>query len=267
MSLYALLLLQAAGAGDGAFANELVRRFNEGNDGGFMWPILICFVVGLALAFERILTLNRADVSTRKLMEGVKEALERDGGITAAEEVCARTPGPAATVVQAGLSRYDEGMDAVEKAIVSYGSIEMSFLERGLLWLSLCISLAPLLGFLGTVWGMVLAFDAIEAAGDLSPSLVAHGIRVALLTTVAGLIVAIVLQVFYNYAVAKIDRIVAEMEEASVELVDALALRRMAHAAGAGTGATDGRTAAPPPPAAEPGIEGRAEDRAKAGPS
>jgi biopolymer transport protein ExbB len=247
MSLYALLLLQAAGARDGAFPNALVRRFHEGNDGGFMWPILICLVVGLALSLERILTLNRADASTRKLMGRVKAALEGDGGITAAEEVCARTPGPAATVVQAGLSRYDEGMDAVEKAVVAYGSIEMSFLERGLLWLNLCISLAPLLGFLGTAWGMVLAFDAVEAAGDVAPSLVAHGVRVALLTTVAGLLVAVVLQVFYNYAVSKIDRIVAGMEEASVELVDALALRRMAQTDGAEP--AGGRRAAPPPTA------------------
>ena len=118
-------------------------------------------------------------------------------------------------------------MDAVEKAGVAYGSIEMSFLERGLVWLSLFISLAPMFGFLGTVWGMILAFDAIEQAGDISPSLVANGIKVALITTVAGLIVAIILQIFYNYAVSKIDRIVAEMEEASVELIDALAMMTM----------------------------------------
>src|SRR5690606_10701578 len=123
--------------------------------------------------------------------------------------------------------RYDEGMDAVEKAVVAYGSIEMSFLERGLVWLSLFISLAPMFGFLGTVVGMVEAFDAIEQAGDISPSLVANGIKIALLTTVAGLIVAIILQVFYNYCVSKIDRIVAEMEEASVELIDALAMMNM----------------------------------------
>ena len=235
MKLYALMLLQDA-AGDGGFTNMLVERFNEGNDGGFMWPVLICLVIGLAIAFERIISLNRADINTRKFMSDVKEALER-GGVSEAEEVCANTRGPVASVVQAGLLRYDEGfapigevvegMDAVEKAVVSYGSIEMSFLERGLVWLSLFISLAPMFGFLGTVWGMIIAFDAIEEAGDISPSLVANGIKVALITTVAGLVVAIILQIFYNYAVSKIDRIVAEMEEASVELIDALAMMNM----------------------------------------
>lgn len=226
MKLYALLLLQDAAANEGGFTNMLVQRFNEGNEGGFMWPVLICLVVGLAIAFERIISLNRSDINTRKFMSRVKEALE-NGGISAAEEECANTRGPVASVVQSGLLRYDEGMDAVEKAVVSYGSIEMSFLERGLVWLSLFISLAPMFGFLGTVWGMILAFDAIELAGDISPSLVAGGIKVALITTVAGLIVAIILQIFYNYSVSKIDRIVAEMEEASVELVDALAMMNM----------------------------------------
>lgn len=226
MTLYALLLLQDAAANDAGFTNMLVQRFNEGNEGGFMWPVLICLVIGLAISFERIISLNRSDVNTRKLMSSVKEALD-SGSVSQAEEVCADVRGPVAAVVQAGLIRFDEGMDAVEKAVVAYGSIEMSFLERGLVWLSLFISLAPMFGFLGTVWGMILAFDAIEKAGDISPSLVANGIKVALITTVAGLIVAIILQVFYNYAVSKIDRIVAEMEEASVELIDALAMMTM----------------------------------------
>ena len=226
MTLYALLLLQDAAANDAGFTNMLVQRFNEGNEGGFMWPVLICLVIGLAISFERIISLNRSDVNTRKLMSSVKEALD-SGSVSQAEEVCADVRGPVAAVVQAGLIRFDEGMNAVEKAVVAYGSIEMSFLERGLVWLSLFISLAPMFGFLGTVWGMILAFDAIEQAGDISPSLVANGIKVALITTVAGLIVAIILQIFYNYAVSKIDRIVAEMEEASVELIDALAMMTM----------------------------------------
>lgn len=237
MKLHALLLLQDA-AGDSGFTNELVLRFNEG---GPLWmtPILICLIIGLAIAFERILSLNRADINVRKFMNQVKDALET-GGVSAAEEVCANTRGPAAAVVQAGLLRYDEGMDAVEKAVVSYGSIEMSFLERGLVWLSLFISLAPMLGFLGTVVGMVQAFDAIEEAGDISPTLVAGGIKVALLTTVFGLIVAMILQVFYNYCVSKIDRITADMEEASVELIDALAMMNL------GRPISDTRTAAEP---------------------
>lgn len=243
MKLYTfLLMLPQEAATDGGFINALVRYFNQGNEGGgFMWPVLIVLIVGLAISFERIITLNRADINTRKFIVRVKRALE-EGGISAAEEVCANTRGPVASVFQAGLLRADEGIDAVEKAVVSYGSIEMSFLERGMVWLSLFISIAPMFGFLGTVVGMVLAFDAIAAAGDISPSLVAGGIQVALLTTVFGLIVAIILQFFYNYAVSKIDRIVVDMEEASIELIDSLVLlqagRPLVDAPGTSTKAT-----------------------------
>jgi biopolymer transport protein ExbB len=216
-----LLMLPQEVAADDNFVNGLVQRFNEG--GEYMWPVLISLIIGLAIAFERIITLNRADINTRKFIVNVKGALE-EGGVSAAEEICANTRGPVAAVFQAGLLRQDEGIEAVEKAIVSYGSIEMSFLERGLVWLSLFISLAPMFGFLGTVVGMVEAFDAIESAGDISPSLVAGGIKVALLTTVFGLITAIILQFFYNYVVSKIDRIVIDMEEASIELIDSLVL-------------------------------------------
>ena len=215
-----MLLFQDATADEGVI-NLLVRYFNEGGD--FMWPVLIILIVGLAIAFERVISLNRADVNTRKFIVSVKGALEEEG-VSGAEAVCADTRGPVASVFQAGLLRADEGIDAVEKAVVAYGSIEMSFLERGLVWLSLFIALAPMFGFLGTVIGMVAAFDAIEAAGDISPSLVARGIKIALLTTVFGLIVAIILQFFYNYAVSKIDRIVVDMEEASIELIDSLVL-------------------------------------------
>ena len=208
-------------AGDGTI-NILVNYFNQG--GEFMWPVLIILIIGLAIAFERVIQLILADVNTREFIVRVKQALE-DGGVSAAEEVCATTRGPVASVFQAGLMRSDEGIEAVEKAVVAYGSIEMSFLERGLVWLSLFIALAPMFGFLGTVIGMVAAFDAIEAAGDISPSLVARGIKIALLTTVFGLIVAIILQFFYNYAVSKIDRIVVEMEEASIELIDSLLMK------------------------------------------
>jgi biopolymer transport protein ExbB len=226
MSLFSILMLlpqDAVATGDGGAINELVRRFNEG--GFYMWPILISFIIGLAIAFERIITLNLADINTRKFITTVRRALQ-DGGVPAAEAVCAKTRGPVATVFQAGLSRHREGIEAVEKAVVSYGSIEMAFLERGLVWLSLFISVAPLFGFLGTVVGMVEAFDAIERAGDISATLVARGIKIALLTTVFGLIAAITLQFFYNYAVSKVDRIVVDMEEASVELVDALVLHQ-----------------------------------------
>ena len=221
LSLVAVIPQDAAGGG--FEINALVEYFYQG--GAWMWPPLICLILGLAIAIERIITLNLADVNTRKFILQVKRALD-DGGVAAAEEVCASTRGPVASVFQAGLLRADESIEAVEKAIISYGSIEMSFLERGLVWLSLFIALAPMFGFMGTVVGMVYAFDAIEEAGDISPSLVAGGIKVALLTTVLGLIVAVILQVFYNYAVSKIDRLVAEMEEASLELIDALILIR-----------------------------------------
>ena len=220
MTLSIGTLLMQASATDGFF-NVLLLYFNQG--GAFMWPTLICVVLGLAIFLERVITLNRADINTRAFILQVKDALNT-GGVSAAEEVCARTRGPVASVFQAGLMRSDEGIEAAEKAIVAYGSIEMSFLERGLVWLSLFISLAPMFGFLGTVIGMVEAFDAIEAAGDISPSLVAGGIKVALLTTVAGLMGAILLQIGYNYVVSKIDRLIVDMEESSIVLIDSIAL-------------------------------------------
>ncbi|MFV1981407.1 MAG: MotA/TolQ/ExbB proton channel family protein [Rhodothermia bacterium] len=230
MDLLSLIAVIPQDAASGGFdINALVEYFNEG--GPWMWPPLICLILGLAISIERIITLNLADVNTRKFIIDVKGALD-SGGVSAAEEVCAGTRGPVASVFQAGLLRADESIEAVEKAIISYGSIEMSFLERGLVWLALFISLAPMFGFIGTVVGMVFAFDSIEKAGDISPSLVAGGIKVALLTTVFGLVVAIILQVFYNYAVSKIDRLVVEMEEASLELIDALILIRKGDGAG-----------------------------------
>lgn len=218
-STIALFLLQAGA--DQGFFNVIVQKFNEG--GNFMWPVLVALILGLAIFLERLITLNLADIDSRKFIVDVKEALQ-SGGIEAAEELCSTTRGPIASVFQAGLMRADEGIDAAEKAIQSYGSIEMSFLERGLVWLSLFIAIAPLLGFTGTVVGMIEAFDAIEAAGDISPSLVAGGIKVALLTTVGGLIAGIILQVGYNYCVSKIDRLVAEMEESSITLIDSIAM-------------------------------------------
>src|SRR3972149_1508377 len=145
-----------------------------------------------------------------------------DGGIEQAKEVCSNTRGPVASVFHAGLLRADEGLEAAEKAIIAYGGIEMGFLERGLIWVSLFISLAPMLGFTGTVQGMIAAFDAIKEAAQISPAIVADGIAVALLTTLFGLVVAMILQVFYNYLVSRIDKLVSDMEESSVELIDAL---------------------------------------------
>ena len=179
---------------------------------------------GLTIFLERIITLNLADINTRKFIVSVQEALQ-EGGIEAAEELLLlKQEVQVASVFQAGLMRSHEGIDAAEKAIAAYGSIEMSFLERGLVWLSLFIAIAPLFDSLGTVVGMIEAFDDIEAASDNTPSIVAGGIKTALLTTAGGLIAGIILQIGYNYCVSKIDRIIAEMEESSITLIDSIIL-------------------------------------------
>ncbi|WP_113925589.1 MotA/TolQ/ExbB proton channel family protein [Cognataquiflexum aquatile] len=207
------------------FHQMIKEKFIEG-DPLWMAPVLLCLILGLAIAIERIFTLNLATTNTKKLLIKVEDALN-SGGIEAAKDVTKNTKGPVASIFTQGLMRYTEGIDMVEKSIISYGSVEMGRLERGLVWISLFIALGPMLGFLGTVVGMIQAFDAIEAAGDISPSLVASGIKVALLTTVAGLIVAIILQLFYNYLISKIDSIVNDMEDASISLVDILVKHKL----------------------------------------
>ena len=198
----------------------LKTKFIEGG-AGFMSLIIICLIIGLALSIERILYLSFSKVNAKALVAKVEKALA-EGGIEAAKDVCRKTRGPVAKIFYDGLDRYDQGVDVVEKNIVSSGSIQMSMLENGLSWISLFIAIAPSLGFLGTVIGMIQAFAAIQAAGDISPNVVAGGMKVALITTVAGLIVAMILQVFYNYILAKIDAITIDMEEASIDLIDVL---------------------------------------------
>ena len=205
---------------DASFHQIIKQKFIEGGP-GFMGIVLLCLILGLALAIERILYLNMATTDTDKLLNDVEVAL-KSGGVEAAQKVCRNTKGPVASIFYQGLERSDEGVDMVEKSIVAYGSVQMGLLEKGLSWISLFIALAPMLGFMGTVIGMIGAFDAIEAAGDISPSLVAGGIKVALLTTVFGLIVAMILQVFYNYLIAKVDSIVNSMEDSSISLIDLL---------------------------------------------
>ena len=202
------------------FHQRIKQKFIEGG-AEFMGIVLFCLIMGLALCIERIIYLNLATTNTDKLLNEIESAIS-SGGVDAAKEVCRNTKGPVASIFYQGLERSGEGVDVVEKAIVSYGSVQMGLLEKGLSWISLFISLAPMLGFMGTVIGMIGAFDAIEAAGDISPSLVAGGIKVALLTTVFGLIVAMILQVFYNYLVSKIDSLVNSMEDASISLIDIL---------------------------------------------
>ncbi len=212
------LIAQATNQNQGAI-NWLTQKYNDG--GLFMHPILGCLIVGLALCFERLWTLSRARINTKDFIIQVKKALE-SGGVDAAMDVCSKTRGPVASVFQAGLLRANEGIEAAEKAIMTYGGIEMGFLERGMIWISLFITLAPMLGFTGTVQGMITAFDAIKEAAQISPSIVADGISIALLTTLFGLVVAMILQVFYNYFISTIDKLVAGMEESSVELIDTL---------------------------------------------
>jgi biopolymer transport protein ExbB len=216
-SLYNVIA-QTTNDGGGAL-NYLTTKFEAG--GGFMYPILFCLVLGLAFSFERLWTLARSKTNTKKFIVQVKRSLD-DGGVEAAKELCSSTRGPVASVFHAGLLRSEEGLEAAEKAIIAYGGIEMGFLERGMIWISTFITVAPMLGFTGTVQGMIEAFDAIKEAAQISPAIVADGISVALLTTLFGLVVAIILQVFYNFLVSRIDRLVGDMEEASIELIDAL---------------------------------------------
>ncbi len=193
-------------------------KFIEGG-AGFMSTVVFCLIFGLALCIERILYLNLSKVNSKKLLEDIEKAWA-EGGVDAALEVCRNTRGPVASIFYQGLSRYNEGVDVVEKTVASYGSVQMGLLEKNLSWISLFIALAPMLGFMGTVIGMIQAFDMIQQAGDISATIVAGGIKVALLTTVTGLIVAIILQIFYNYILSCIDSAVNEMEDSSISLLD-----------------------------------------------
>ena len=198
----------------------LMQKFLEGG-WGWMLPILLVLVLGLAIAIERILFLGLSTINTKKFIASVEKALN-EGGIEAAKAICRDTKGPIASIYWQGLDRYEQGLDAVEKAVVSYGSVQTGQLESGLGWLGLFIALSPSLGFMGTVVGLVQSFDSIQAAGDISPALVAGGMKVALLTTLLGLIAAMILQVFYNYVIVKISGLVNEMEDASITLMDIL---------------------------------------------
>jgi biopolymer transport protein ExbB len=205
-----------------SISQAIKTKFIEGGP-EFMALVLICLILGLALAIERIIYLNMASVNTSKLLADIEAAL-KSGGVNAAKEVCRNTRGPIASIFYQGLDRAGDGenIEAVEKAIVQYGGVQTGLLEKGLSWIALFIALAPMLGFLGTVIGMIQAFDSIEKAGEMNATDMASGIKVALITTVAGLIVAMFLQVFYNYIVAKIDGLVNQMEDSSITMVDML---------------------------------------------
>ena len=203
-----------------SFHKTLKTKFIEG-DAGFMSLVAIAMIIGLAFCIERIIYLSLAQVNTKKLMEEIAKALEAKD-VEKAKSICRETAGPVASICYQGLMRIDEGLDVVERSIVSYGSVQAMNLEKGCSWITLFIAMAPSLGFLGTVIGMVMAFDDIQRAGDISPTVVAGGMKVALITTIYGIIVALILQVFYNYVLGKIEAITADMEDSSIVLHDLL---------------------------------------------
>ena len=203
---------------EGSMHKELKTKFIEG-DAGFMSLVAIALVLGLAFCIERIIYLSLAEVDVKKLMAKVEAALEK-GDVEGAKTICRNTRGPVASICYQGLMRIDEGVDVVERSVVSYGGVQAGYLEKGCSWITLFIAMAPSLGFLGTVIGMVMAFDKIQQAGDISPTVVAGGMKVALITTIFGLVVALILQVFYNYILSKIEAITSQMEDSSITLLD-----------------------------------------------
>ena len=192
-------------------------------DGGWaMYPLVVLLVLGIAIAIERMINLTRAGIDPNSFFQNLEAAL-RSGGPDEAARVCSETRGPVASVIHAGLLRMHRGIDHVEKAIDNAGAVEMAFLERGMVWLSTVANLAPMIGFLGTVSGMISAFQAIERAGDVEPSMVAGGISEALITTASGLIVGIIIQFLHNFFASRIDRIIADMQEHTAGFIDLLA--------------------------------------------
>ena len=202
----------------GGFHKDIKTKFIEG-DASFMSLVAIALVIGLAFCIERIIYLSLAEVNTKKLMAKIEAALAK-GDVEGAKTVCRNARGPVASICYQGLMRIEEGIDVVERSVVSYGGVQSAYLEKGCSWITLFIAMSPSLGFLGTVIGMVQAFDAIEAAGDISPTVVAGGMKVALITTIFGIVAALVLQVFYNYILSKIEALTADMEDSSITLLD-----------------------------------------------
>lgn len=211
---------QQAPATEQSFHQALKKKFIEGGV-GWMTPILLCLILGLALVIERILYLNLATTDADKLLKKIEERIVA-GDVEGAKDVCRNTRGPVASIFYQGLDRIDNGLEDVEKSLTSYGGVQMARLESNMVWISLFIAIAPSFGFLGTVVGMVQAFDDIEKAGDISPTVVAGGMKVALLTTVFGLITALALQICYNYLLSKIEGLVSTMEDSSITFMDIL---------------------------------------------
>lgn len=199
---------------------ELKRKFIEGN-AGFMSLVALALVLGLAFCIERIIYLTLSEINAKKFMADL-DAHIMQGDIEGAKDICRNTRGPVASICYQGLLRIRESLDDIERSIVSYGTVQTANLERGCTWITLFIQIAPSLGFLGTVIGMVMSFDQIQQAGDISATIVASGMKVALITTIFGIIVAVVLQLFYNYIVSKIEHLTSQMEESAITLLDAI---------------------------------------------
>jgi biopolymer transport protein ExbB len=205
--------------GEGQGLHKTIKiKFIEGS-AGFMSLVAIAMIFGLALCIERIIFLSLSEINSKKLLEDIQAALE-NGDVEGAKTICRETRGPVASICYQGMMRIDEGLDVVERSVVSYGSVQASNLEKNLSWITLFIAMSPSLGFLGTVIGMVQAFDDIQKAGDISPNVVAGGMKVALITTIFGIIVALILQVFYNYILSKVEALNTDMEDSSVTLLD-----------------------------------------------
>ena len=203
---------------EGGMYQALKTKFIEGG-ADFMSLVAIALIFGLAFCLERIIYLNLAETNSSKLLKGIEDALDK-GDVEGAKAIARDTRGPIASIYYQGLMRIDQGIDVVEKSVVSYGGVQAGYLEKGCSWITLFIAMAPSLGFLGTVIGMVQAFDKIQQVGDISPTVVAGGMKVALITTIFGLIVALILQVFYNYILSKIEALTSEMEDSSISLLD-----------------------------------------------
>ncbi|MBR1388002.1 MAG: MotA/TolQ/ExbB proton channel family protein [Prevotella sp.] len=203
---------------EGGFHKQLKTKFIDGN-AGFMSLVALALVLGLAFCIERILYLMMSEIKAKKLMEDIENCLA-SGDLEGAKTLCRNTRGPVASVCYQGLLHIHQPIDAIERSITNYGGLQAANLEKGCSWIKLFIAMAPSLGFLGTVIGMVMAFDQIQTAGDISPTIVAEGMKVALITTIFGIIVALVLQLFYSYILSKIERLTSQMEEAAIQLLD-----------------------------------------------
>ena len=217
----------AAAPVEESFHQALKVKFIEGS-ADFMSLIMIPMIIGLAFVLERIIYLNLADTNTDKLLKGIEAALDKND-VEAAKAIARDTRGPVASICYQGLMRIDQGIDVVEKSIISYGGVQSGLLEKNLSWITLFIAIIPSIGFLGTVVGMILSFDEIEIAGDISPTVVAGGMKVALITTVAALIAAIILQIFYNYLLSKLEAILNKMEDSSIVLLDSIIKYNVKH--------------------------------------